>query len=1019
MDNSTLGNLGISKKQKWKKRSKVIAVLKTGSFDNQQIYRYNTGQIQVMQSTRNSALVVNNRYVDHARNHAAGQFKQGNQFQNVQQVGNYGYQPNTPFGQTQTFQGSGPSFVPSNVLVNLSTGNRHGIYSGMSGPLNTNFFNPQGFIHGNNSQNPTFVTQDINFHNKNNHSLSQCQQSHHPNRWQHNFNLSNEQGVNNTRNQSQSSMCVPQTGNLSDRLNSSSTHSQGQSFNFIPQNFTNQQSTRTQSQSSVYIPQRGNFSDQLNFSSTQGQRFNWLPQNFTSQQNTWNHSQSPVCVPQSGNLSDQLNCSSTYNQGQRCNFIPQNFTNQQSYNTCTVNPISQHKPWLQGGNKSSQTVTEKNSSSTLIISNLSDLSITENKTVSVKMEKATIKTQNLTTKQKQYLANEARQQCEADHEQNQSAEIITCDEVEDNETECGKLKKEKTSLEHSKMSQDMLKSRPVQDQGQKFCVDSNDMDQEKGKELITNLTSGNKKCIANNPPDSDGKIKDRNVLKETKVKKQHELYLTSKSTTESKLKGNTQSDKGNTQSDNGNTQSDIGNTQSDIGNKQLDKGNKQSDNGNKQSYKENKQSDKDNKQSDIGNKQSDKGNKQSDNGNKQSDKGNKQSDKGNKQSDIYNNIPIKTYEIAKNIDALVSKISKENMKFLSANKDSFERKEKEHAQNNDNELTNTKSVKSLEGSPLKIKGKACSESEQVESLFMNTQSEMEKEEAQHTSNKIVPVNTKSSEHLKGSFLKLNVHRSSQNTKIKHLYMGSQSEVERSHDSSCMGIQSEVERSPDSLCMGIQSEVERGHDSSYMGSQSEVRRSHDSSCMSTQSEIETNHDSSCLGTQIEVERIHDSSCTSAQSEVETSHDIKQDNLKPQTSKSLDRNFIDFRPSTNSLSKSMWQSYKKESCMCMPKLSTACLNKTDDMVEISSDGRLKYVTEDTFKPEPKATQDVAQIIDIGSLPKGVEKLNKAGCDFPQQASAIRKFWSWLFALIICLMYNWSWWHRITIDLYVFLI
>jgi hypothetical protein len=49
------------------------------------------------------------------------------------------------------------------------------------------------------------------------------------------------------------------------------------------------------------------------------------------------------------------------------------------------------------------------------------------------------------------LANEARQQCEADHEQNQSAEIITCDEVEDNETECGKLKKEKTSLEHSKM----------------------------------------------------------------------------------------------------------------------------------------------------------------------------------------------------------------------------------------------------------------------------------------------------------------------------------------------------------------------------------------------------------------------------------------------------------------------------------------------------------------------------------------------------------------------------------------
>jgi hypothetical protein len=67
--------------------------------------------------------------------------------------------------------------------------------------------------------------------------------------------------------------------------------------------------------------------------------------------------------------------------------------------------------------------------------------------------------------------------------------------------------------------------------------------------------------------------------------------------------------------------------------------------------------------------------------------------------------------------------------------------------------------------------------------------------------------------------------------------------------------------------------------------------------------------------------------------------------------------------------------------MPKLSTACLNKTDDMVEISSDGRLKYVTEDTFKPEPKATQDVAQIIDIGSLPKSVEKLNKAGCDFPQ--------------------------------------
>jgi hypothetical protein len=62
--------------------------------------------------------------------------------------------------------------------------------------------------------------------------------------------------------------------------------------------------------------------------------------------------------------------------------------------------------------------------------------------------------------------------------------------------------------------------------------------------------------------------------------------------------------------------------------------------------------------------------------------------------------------------------------------------------------------------------------------------------------------------------------------------------------------------------------------------------------------------------------------------------------------------------------------------MPKLSTACLNKTDDMVKISSDGRLKYVTEDTFKPEPKATQDVAQIIDIGSLPKSVEKLNKAG-------------------------------------------
>jgi hypothetical protein len=56
---------------------------------------------------------------------------------------------------------------------------------------------------------------------------------------------------------------------------------------------------------------------------------------------------------------------------------------------------------------------------------------------------------------------------------------------------------------------------------------------------ITNLTSGNKKCIASNPPDSDDKIKDRNVLKETKVKKQHELYLTSKSTTESKLKGNT------------------------------------------------------------------------------------------------------------------------------------------------------------------------------------------------------------------------------------------------------------------------------------------------------------------------------------------------------------------------------------------------------------------------------------------------------------------------------------------------
>ena len=862
MANSTQGNLGISKKRKWKKRSK------TSSFDNQQIY--NTGQMQKIQSTRNSALVVNNRYVDHARNLATGQFKQGNQFQNVPQVGNYGYQSNIPFGQTQTGQGSGPIFVPRNVRVNFSTGNHHGFDSGMSEPLNANFLNPQGFIHDitSTSQNPTFVTQDINFYNKNNHSLSQCQQSHHPNLWQQNFRLSNEQGFNNIRNQSQSTMSVPQTGNLSDRLKSSSTLSQGQSVNFRPQNFTNQQSTRNQSQSSVYIPQRGNLSDQLNFSSTQGQRFNWLPQNFTNRQNTWNHSQSPVCVPHSGSLSDQLNCSSTHNQRQRFNFIPQNFTNQQSYNTCTVNPISQHQPWLWDRDKPSQTVVEKNSSSTLIIPKLKNLSITVNKTVSVKMEKATIKTQSLTTKQKQYMGNEARQQCEADHEKNQSTEIITCDEVDDNETECGKLKKEKTSLEHSKMSQDILKSRPVQDQGQKFCVDSDDMDQEKGKELITNLTSGNKICIASNPP---------------------ELYLSSKSTTESKLKGNTQSDIGNTQSDIGNKQSDNGNKQSDNGNKQSDKGNKQSENGNKQSDKGNKQSDNDNtqssdndnKQSENGNKQSDKGNKQSDNGNKQSDngnkqsdndnkhsdngnkqsdndkkqsdngnkqsdkgnkqsdKGNKQSDNGNKQSDIYNNIPIETYEIVKNIDALVSKISKENMKFLSANLDSCERKEKEPAQNNGNELANTKSVKSLKGSPLKIKGKACSESEQVESLFMDTQSEMEKEEAQYTSNKIVPVNTKSSEHLKGSLLKLN--RFSQNTKIKHLYMGSQSEVERNHDSSCMDIQSEVERSHDSSCMGSQSEVERSHDSSCLGTQIEVKRIHDSSCMSAQSEIETRHD----------------------------------------------------------------------------------------------------------------------------------------------------------------------------------
>jgi hypothetical protein len=67
-------------------------------------------------------------------------------------------------------------------------------------------------------------------------------------------------------------------------LNFSST--QGQRFNWLPQNFTNQQNTWNHSQSPVCVPQSGNLSDQLNCSSTynQSQRCNFIPQNFTNQQ---------------------------------------------------------------------------------------------------------------------------------------------------------------------------------------------------------------------------------------------------------------------------------------------------------------------------------------------------------------------------------------------------------------------------------------------------------------------------------------------------------------------------------------------------------------------------------------------------------------------------------------------------------------------------------------------------------------------------------------------------------------